>query len=197
MRSAFDLRFWGLILLTCGGVAFAAQRAQSPDAGTGLPGPQGPVGPAGPQGPPGPAGPQGVKGDAGPQGLPGQTGATGGVGPAGPAGPAGATGSAAPVYTTTGLLAGAKLWAGKAQTDASGNFTLALTGCAAAPTAVQVQAVSPDQTPAGTMWANILAPTTTTLTGAVTKPNAIPPAGLLPNAKVGAGIVVHVIAVCP
>jgi hypothetical protein len=164
-------------------------------------------------GPAGPAGQQGTQGNAGPTGQPGQTGPAGSVGPAGPAGqagtagvagpagPVGATGPAgasAPVYGASGLISGAKEWVGTATTDANGNWTadISKAGCTAAPLSVQPQPVSADQTAASTLWANVVTRSSTALTGSVTKPNAITLLGLLPNAKVGAGVVVLLDVIC-
>ena len=193
--------------------------------GEGLPGPAGPQGAqgkAGPQGPAGPtgatgsvgatgsagpAGPAGAKGDTGaagsqgPQGLTGAKGDPGATGPAGPTGTTGAqglAGASAPVYGAAGQLTGLKFWFGSAVTDSSGNWTadISKAGCTAAPLSVQPTAKAADQTAASTVWANVVSTTATTLTGSVTRPQAIVGLNVLPNVKIGAGTTVLLDVAC-
>lgn len=97
------------------------------------------------------------------------------------------------VYDSGGLVVSAKIWSGRAVTDANGAWTVDYTvaGFTQAPN-VQATVVGHNATVSGARNANLSAPSTTTsATGIVTAASGAV-LGLIPLQLVGAGVVVHV-----
>lgn len=133
----------------------------------------------------GPQGPQGEKGDAG---------SPGGIGPAGPAGSVGPAGAL--VYGSSGAISNAKIWKGTATTNSSGQFTAdySAAGFTVAP-AVQATVIGSGSTAGDAKNASwTAAPGLNSATGIVTAASGAV-LGLIPIQLVGAGVIVHVIAV--
>lgn len=107
-------------------------------------------------------------------------------------GPAGAL-----VYDSSGLVANAKIWSGRATTDANGAWSVdySAAGFTQAPI-VQATVVGPNATASGARNASLsAAPTQTGAAGIVTSPATISLLGLLTVNLVGAGTTVHVTAI--
>jgi len=128
----------------------------------------------------GPRGLQGIQGEPGADGTNGTNGTDGVV----------------PVYNSSGLMPGVKMWIGSATTNASGQWSVNYSSAGfTSPPHVRPLPISSANTASAALSASITAPTTTTASGACFLPNAIALLGILPLQAAGAGITVQVIAV--
>jgi hypothetical protein len=172
--------------------------AQGPAGPTGTTGPQGPPGPTGSTGPQGPLGPPGPTGSTGPLGPPGPTGPTGPTGPQGSQGSQGSQGPSGivPIYNSSGLLPGVKMWVGTTTTDVQGMWTVNYSSAGfTQPPIVQPQPISNTRNPNAAVCTSMLATTTGAAAGACFLPNAITLLGLLPLQAAGGGIAVQIVAI--
>lgn len=134
-------------------------------------------------------------GQTGPQGPVGPTGATGPIGATGNTGPQGPSGIV-PVYNSSGIVSGVKMWVGTATTNSSGQWSINYSSAGFTnPPLINPQAISTSNTAANTVSTSMTSPTTTTVSGACYIPNAISLLGVLPLQSVGAGVTVQVVCI--
>jgi hypothetical protein len=153
------------------------------------PGVMGPTGPQGPSGGTGPTGPQGPTGSTGP------TGNTGATGPSGTNGTNGTNGIV-PVYNSSGLITGPKMWVGSATTASNGSWSVNYSSAGFSNVfSVNPQPISTANTTSAAVGSSITSPSTTSVSGQCYLANPISLLGVLPLQTAGAGIVVQVVVI--